>query len=47
MRLCAVKGGAQEIAIMKTTGHRSLAMVREYIDEANPFANNASGMLGP
>jgi hypothetical protein len=30
----------------KKTQFRSLAMVREYIDEANPFANNASGMLG-
>ncbi|HEX4771457.1 MAG TPA: hypothetical protein VH351_11520 [Bryobacteraceae bacterium] len=24
----------------------AITLVREHIDEANPFANNASGMLG-
>lgn len=42
----AALNGAQERDIAKTTGHRSTAMVRRYIRDADPFRNNASARLG-
>ena len=42
----AARNGATESAIMRTTGHKSSAMVREYIEEATLFENNASALLG-
>ncbi len=41
----AAKAGAPERRIMRTTGHRSEAMVRRYIDEGNVFEESASGYL--
>lgn len=42
----AAMNGASERAIMNQTGHRSQAMVRRYIREANLFNNNAAASLG-
>jgi integrase len=41
----AAKAGAPERMIMRTTGHRSEAMVRRYIDEGNLFDESASRFL--
>jgi integrase len=42
----AAKAGKSERAIMKQTGHRSVAMVRRYIREAELFQDNAAvGLL--
>lgn len=38
--------GAGELAIMRQTGHRSLAMVRRYIRDGSLFKDNAGGKLG-
>jgi integrase len=38
--------GAGELAIMRQTGHRSLAMVRRYIREGSLFRDNPAGKLG-
>jgi integrase len=42
----AAMNGASELAIMKQTGHRSLATVRKYIREGTLFRDNAAGKLG-
>jgi site-specific recombinase XerD len=42
----AYRNGANELAIMQQTGHRSLATVRKYIREASLFRENAAGKLG-
>jgi len=42
----AAMNGASELAIMKQTGHRSLATVRKYIREGSLFRDNASMKLG-
>jgi integrase len=42
----AARGGASERSIMKQTGHRSTAMVRRYIREAELFSDNAAAKLG-
>lgn len=42
----AAMNGAGELAIMKQTGHRSLATVRKYIREGSLFRDNAAGKLG-
>ena len=42
----AAMNGAGELAIMKQTGHRSLATVRKYIREGSMFRDNAAGKLG-
>jgi hypothetical protein len=31
---------------MRVSGHKSSAMVQEYIEEAGLFDNNVTGMLG-
>jgi integrase len=41
----AAKAGKSERAIMKQTGHRSVAMVRRYIRDADLFSDNASAGL--
>ncbi|MFN8620622.1 MAG: site-specific integrase [Chloroflexota bacterium] len=41
----AAAGGAPERAIMRTTGHRSEAMVRRYIRAASVFSDNAGHYL--
>ena len=41
----AAKAGKSERAIMKQTGHRSVAMVRRYIREAELFQENAAAGL--
>jgi hypothetical protein len=38
--------GANELAIMKQTGHRSLTTVRKYIREGSLFRDNAATKLG-
>jgi integrase len=38
--------GAGELAIMRQTGHRSLAMLRRYIRDGSLFRDNAGGKLG-
>jgi hypothetical protein len=38
--------GAGELAILKQTGHRSLATVRRYIREGSFFRDNAATRLG-
>ncbi len=42
----AAKAGKSATAIMKQTGHRSLAMVQRYIRDAELFTDNASAGLG-
>jgi len=42
----AAMNGATELAIMKQTGHRSLATVRKYIREGSLFRDNAATKLG-
>jgi site-specific recombinase XerD len=42
----AAMNGASELAIMKQTGHRSLATVRKYIREGSLFRDNAATKLG-
>ena len=42
----AAINGAEERDIARTTGHRSVRMVRRYIRDANLFRDNASGRLG-
>jgi len=42
----AARNGASERSIMKQTGHRSVAMVRRYIHDAELFHDNAAGRLG-
>ncbi len=42
----AFMNGANELSIMKQTGHRSLAMVRRYIRDASLFRDNPASRLG-
>jgi len=42
----AAMNGASELAIMKQTGHRSLATVRKYIRDGALFRDNAATKLG-
>jgi site-specific recombinase XerD len=42
----AARNGATERSIMKQTGHRSVAMVRRYIRDAELFTHNAGAKLG-
>jgi site-specific recombinase XerD len=42
----AARNGASERSIMKQTVHRSVAMVRRYIHDAELFHDNAAGKLG-
>jgi site-specific recombinase XerD len=42
----AAMNGASELAIMRQTGHRSLATVRRYIREGTLFRDNAATKLG-
>jgi len=42
----AARAGATELQIMRVSGHKSSAMVQEYIEEAGLFDDNATGMLG-
>jgi integrase len=42
----AVKGGASEHSIQKQTGHRSVAMLRTYIRDAELFTDNSAARLG-
>jgi len=43
---CTAAAGATELAIKKTTGHRSSAMLHEYLAESTQFESNASALLG-
>ena len=42
----AAINGANELSIMKQTGHRSLATVRKYIRDGTLFRDNAATKLG-
>ena len=42
----AAVAGVPEHVIMKTTGHKSSAMVRRYIRDANLFRDSAAGREG-
>lgn len=42
----AAMNGATELAIMKQTGHRSLAMLRRYIRDGEMWRKNAASSLG-
>ena len=42
----AARDGASERTIMATTGHTSVETMRGYIDDAELFADPASGYLG-
>jgi site-specific recombinase XerD len=42
----AARNGASERSIMKQTGHRSVAMLRRYIHDAELFHDNAGARLG-
>ena len=42
----AYLNGANELAIMRQTGHRSLATVRKYIRDGSLFRENPAGKLG-
>jgi integrase len=42
----AAKAGKSERAIMRQTGHRSVAMVRRYVRDADLFSDNAAAGIG-
>jgi integrase len=42
----AAVNGVSELSIMRTTRHKSSAMVQRYIRDANLFRDNASGRVG-
>jgi integrase len=42
----AYLNGANELAIMQQTGHRSLATVRKYIRDGSLFRDNPAAKLG-
>jgi integrase len=42
----ALGNDANELAVMRTTGHRSLTMLNRYLREKDPFRANASSMIG-
>jgi integrase len=42
----AAKGGANEVAIMETTGHTSPAMVRRCVQPVEVFRNNVAAAAG-
>lgn len=42
----AAAAGASEIAISQQTGHRSMAILRRYIRESDPFRTNAAMVVG-
>jgi integrase len=42
----AYLNGANELAIMQQTGHRSLATVRKYIRDSTLFRDNPAAKLG-
>jgi integrase len=42
----AAEGGANEVSIMNTTGHKSSAMVRKYVRRVEAFKNNAASAAG-
>jgi integrase len=42
----AAIGGATEMAIMRQTGHRSVAMVRRYIRDGSLFRENPVSKVG-
>ena len=42
----AAKNGASEAAIMRQTGHRSVAVVRGYIRSGGLFVDTAAAKLG-
>jgi site-specific recombinase XerD len=42
----AAKAGKSERVIMRTTGHKSIAMVRRYIRDADLFSENAAAGIG-
>ena len=42
----AARNGASERAIAKQTGHRSVAVLRSYIEDATVFEDNAVASLG-
>jgi integrase len=42
----AYRNGANELAIMQQTGHRSLSTVRKYIREGSLFRDNPAHKLG-
>lgn len=42
----AAKKGKSEASIMRQTGHKSIQIMRRYIEEANIFENNAADGLG-
>lgn len=46
MATSAARAGADERSIMNQTRHRSVAMVRRYIQRGQLFADNAAGQLG-
>jgi len=46
MATAAARAGASERSIMNQTRHRSVAMVRRYIQRGQMFADNAAGQLG-
>jgi site-specific recombinase XerD len=46
MATSAARAGADERSIMNQTRHRSVAMVRRYIQRGQLFADNAAGCLG-
>lgn len=46
MATAAARAGVSERSIMNQTRHRSVAMVRRYIQRGQMFADNAAGQLG-
>jgi integrase len=42
----AAINGAEEYEIARITGHRSVAVLRKYVRDANLYRNNASARLG-
>jgi len=42
----AATGGASERAIMRQTGHKSVAMLRRYIRDGDRYRDNAATYLG-
>jgi integrase len=42
----AAEGGATELSIMQTTGHKSSAMIKRYTRRVEAFRNNAASAAG-
>jgi hypothetical protein len=45
-RIAVARAGGCEAAIVRTTGHKSLPVLRKYIRQGTLFTDNAAAKLG-